>query len=95
MSSNHLYNVSSIHQRTYGLPIPISFPRIFYGVDKTGFVSYSPLNNISNISSVLFPSKNQSFTGIERNREINSRASCDSIVGMTGILIFFINLLLL
>ena len=93
ISSGSTYNVSSIHQRSYGLPIPITFPRIFSGVNKTGFVSYSSSDSLSNISSILFPSKktqNDTFTIIERDREVNSRVYCDSVVGMTGKIVFFV-----
>lgn len=93
ISSRHLYYVSSIHQRSYGLPIPTPFPRLFNGVDKSGFISYSPSDSLSNVSSVLFPSRNdkiESFTITENKKETITRSYCDSIVGMTGKIYLFI-----
>jgi hypothetical protein len=72
------YRVTSLHQRSYGLPIPLSFPSIFHGVDQEGFLSFPVSTPPSQIASVLFPS-----TSGERVRG-SSRISCDSLVGMTG-----------
>lgn len=84
------FRISSIHQRSYGLPIPISYPSFFRGVGREGFVSFSNSTPSSQIASVLFPSPEQQkrvdqLKQIERERG-TSRLSCDSLVGLTGML---------
>lgn len=82
------YYVSGIHQRSYGLPIPNSFPAIFRGVDSEGFLQLSNSRSPTHYASVLFPSRNK-LLEIDSIRETERQNGvlphhCDSLVAMTG-----------
>jgi hypothetical protein len=84
------YHVSSIHQRSYGLPIPRSFPALFRAVNSEGFVSFPSSTCASQVASVLFPlpprdDRTRADAMRERERDQGSSSlSCDSVVGLTG-----------
>ena len=84
------FHVSSVHQRSYGLPIPRSFPALFRAVNPEGFVSFPSSTSSSQVSSILFPlpsRDDRTRADVMRDREREhgtSRLSCDSVVAMTG-----------
>lgn len=89
-SSTLPYHVSSIHQRSYGLPIPTPFPALFRAVNREGFISFPSSTSSAQVPSILFPlpsPDDRTRADVRRDRERKqgtSRLFCDSVVGMTG-----------